>query len=62
MPHSIVRLPFTVIAVDVSMVNRPITNAFLADAIVVSSSTACPLVRNTALSTVVFVGSETVSL
>ena len=55
MPHSIVRLPLTVIDVDESMVNGPIANAFLVEAIVVFSSTVCPLVRNTAVSTVVFV-------
>ena len=55
MPHSIVRLPFTVIEVDELMVRGPIANAFLVDAIVVFSLTLCPLVRNTAVSTVVLV-------
>ena len=55
MPHSIVRLPLTVIVVDELIVNGPIANAFLVDAIVVFSLTLCPLVRKTAVSTVVFV-------
>ena len=55
MPHNIVKLPLTVIAVDELMVNGPIANAFLVEAIVVFSLTLCPLVRNTAVSTVVLV-------